>query len=243
MKKSLLVFALVAMMAAPAMADLNRTIHSEYSIAGPVSGSVPQARSSTVYEFTTLNGYYNQYTTSTTGRVDYWDGELCQTTETGAWQMDGFGVAWSAPSLAPQSELYVDFFASDGYFPYAGNYIGGYTIPVTGDGYLHTLWYDLTAAPLAMPTPDVWLVYSWDIVGIAPNPSMGPAHVGAVGELAAIGTDYNDGGWYASCSDGYHNFWYGGNPNADLYAELSAVPEPATLALLALGAFALIRRR
>jgi len=244
MKKSLLVFALVAMMAAPAMADLTRTV-SEYMSAGPLSGAVPQPRSSTVYDFTNLNGYYNQYTTTTAGVVDYWDGELCQTTETGAWLMDGFGVAWAAPFLAPQQSLYIDFFFDDGYLPWSGNYIGGYTIPVVGDGYLHTLSYDLTAAPLAMPTPDVWVVYSWDVVGTAGNPSMGPAHVGLPDPDpgAAIGTDVYEDGWIYSRSSGYGWTWYGGNPSADLYVTMSSVPEPATLALLALGAFALIRRR
>lgn len=37
--------------------------------------------------------------------------------------------------------------------------------------------------------------------------------------------------------------WFGGNPVANFYWKIDAVPEPMTLALLAVGALALIRRR
>lgn len=239
MKKSLLAFALVALMAAPAMAELNRTV-SEYLSAGPLVGAVPQARSSTVYQFTNLNGYYNTYRAP-----DLVDGELCQTIEAGSWLMDGFGVAWAAPAGSPQTKLYIDFHMDDGYMPWSGNLIRTYTIPVVADGYLHTAWYDLTASPLGIPTSAVWVMYSWDVQGgPSPFPTMGPAHVGVPDPDpgAAIGTDIYEDGWI-NYSNGWKWSWYGGNPSSDLYVELSSVPEPATLALLALGAFALIRRR
>jgi hypothetical protein len=238
MKKVLLMLALVGLISAPVLADVPRTLMGSGPLSADLSGAVaPGPRSSTVYQFTNTNNYYHAFLAP-----DVWDGEYVQTTQAGAWTMDGFSVGWYAPTGAPQTSLYVDFYFDDGYLPNALNYVTGYTIPVTADGLAHTNAYPVT--PVVIPTGSLWVTYSWDVAGAA-APNMGPLHVGVPDPDpgASIGTDLLEDGWYEWDGAAYHWWWYGGTPSSDLYLELSMLPEPATLALLGLGALALLRRR
>lgn len=237
MKNLVLVLAIVALMAAPAAADITRTQAVNSNLQsfnlGNLQGSA-DPRSAPVYSFTNTNGYYHAFLAP-----DSWDGELVYTTATAPWTMDGFSVAWNAPAGAPQTTMYIDFWANDGYNPWAGNHIAGYTIPVTADGYAHIGSYTVNQA---MPTSSVWVTYSFNVAGAA-APNMGPLHVGVPNPDpgAQVGTDYFQDGWYEFDGTAYHWWWYGGNPSSDLYLQLT--PEPGSLILLAVGALALLRRR
>lgn len=238
MKRLVLVMAIVALMAVPAVADINRTPVLNGNVQSFNLGSMVTTgdpRANPVYSFTNNNGYYHGFLSP-----DSWDGELCETIMPGAWTMDGFSIGWAAPTGAPQTTMYIDFWSWDGYAPWSGNHIVGYSLPVTADGYAHIGNY--TVSPVAMPTSWVWMTYSFNVAGAA-APNMGPLHVGVASPDpgAQVGTDYFEDGWYEWDGAAYHWWWYGGNPSSDLYAAMT--PEPGALVLLAVGALALLRRR
>ena len=215
----------VCAIAVPAMADLTQTINLGVLQTEMIGSSLPQTYSTTVYANTDTNGYYTSFATD-----DVYKSELCLTTMTGAWTMDGFAIGVYVPA-AGNHTIPVSFYSSDGYYPGAGNYIGGYnvTFTTTAAGGI-TGW---VGANLAIPTADVWQAYG------NPGTGYGVLHVNTPAE---IGTDYFSDGWIEYDGAGYHWWWHSGNPEADIYCAQST-PEPATLALFGLCGLALLRRR
>jgi len=228
MKKILILLAVVAI-AAPTMADLSRSVAASPA---PAPGTAAlDARSTWVYDHTATNGYFQAFDTG-----DFWKGELCITAATGPWTMDGFSYATYGPT-GTDYDVTVSFFDDDGYLPYSGNFVGSFSYSVVGGGLSQQIISLAGPEQLSFASPSVWFVYECSI-------GAGPLHVDQPG---AAGTDYYANGWIDAHDDGYGGTayswsWYGGTPNADLYAAMST-PEPTTLLLLSLGGLALLRRR
>ncbi|MFH0983436.1 MAG: PEP-CTERM sorting domain-containing protein [Planctomycetota bacterium] len=270
MRNLVLIAVLGALLAMPALAGPtpppDRVVAAP---SGPVAGTSGTPRdlppTPFAYKWTDVNGYYQQLNVSPT-LLEVWAGELAITTSPGGnWLMDGFEVGWSMPNAAPATaNMHIDFFADDGYYPNAGNYIGGFIIPVVNDMLpQYNLAGFTLATPMLMPTKSVWATYSFsDTENLVHVNGYGPIHVDDDGYSGNIGVDYFDDGWIsaedvvAPIDSTYYGaagwpgqvtqypwWYYGGppNPNADLY--LALTPEPTTLVFLAMGGFALIRRR
>ncbi|MBU0638664.1 MAG: PEP-CTERM sorting domain-containing protein [Planctomycetes bacterium] len=199
------------------------------SVIGQVQGlGGPANDDNLVYDQRATNGYYTAFATD-----DVYKGELYETTAGGAWTMNAFHIGVVVPA-AGQFTFPIEFYDNNpGYYPSAGYFVGGYNVSAnfpSAGGW--TLQVDI--AGLNFAGPDVWMCYDYAGTGT------GVLHVDSP---PTIGTNYFDNGWIELDGTGYHWWWYGGTPNADLYGALNMVPEPGTIALLALGGLALIRRR
>lgn len=223
MRKVVVLLAVVAL-TAPALAA--RVDSAPVKWSGTVTSLSGTRDTNHVYEAIGFNGYYTPWTPD-----DAYKAELCYVTAAAPWTMDEFNIGFVAgPGTV---SVPVEFWEGDG-LGWFGAYIGGFTLsfdlPQLG---AYTASIDISATPLTFNTTDVWMLYINDptLVGIMHS------------DPPTIGSDYYANGWIEYDGTGYHWWWYGGTPNADLYMALNAVPEPGALALLALGGLALIRRR
>jgi hypothetical protein len=226
----------VAALAVPAFAGPVET-----TVSGQAVNTINQdtLRSTLVYDHSLLNGYLNSWAVG-----DEYKAELCLTTATAPWMMDGFTIA---PAVNADGAYNIDIWFYEestlgvGYAPdvfvNAPDAIVPVSFNVTGTGGLLSIVevsVDLSATPINFTDLNVWMCYRND----ANNNTYGVAHV----DPGGIGVDYYGNGWIEQNSLGFWWYWYGGVPNADLYAKLSMVPEPAGLLLIGLGVLALRRR-
>ena len=104
----------VCAIAVPAMAELTQTIDLGVLQTNMIGSTLPQTLGPTVYENSDTNGYYTGFTAD-----DVYKGELCVTTMTGAWTMDGFAIGVYVPAAGTHT-IPVEFYQDDGSYPYAG---------------------------------------------------------------------------------------------------------------------------
>jgi hypothetical protein len=240
MKKSLLLFALVAMMASPAMADL---------VAQPVQGCAghigASPRGAVVYLQEDAGWGYGS-----TSFPQNWDDDMLLDVTglpEGPWLLDSFEWAvWNHSSSAgPMSTI--DVTASF------------YNWDIESSSYLlagsHTWTEDLVADFGGNGLEIGWfgsfsmtnLNALWGDIALQQDIMVNIQFANPTGGATRAGPLFSDVPPTVGSSDPYfsvegeHGYWFGGA--SYMFFGVDVLPEPATLVLLAIGGFALLRRR
>jgi len=242
MKKSLLLFALVAMMATPAMADLVGEPALNYV---GHTGAMPRG------QVTYLQEDIGIVYSLTTFPQTWGDDILMDVTglpEEGPWLLDSFewAVYNSSASAGPLGALditakFYNWDIESSSYLLAGQHswtedmvadFGDTGLPV---GYYGT--FGLT--DLNADWGDIPLMADAYVMVTFANP---------IGGATKVGTAFSHVAPTVGSSDEYfglngsHGYWFGSSPSY-LFLGVDVLPEPATLVLLAIGGFALLRRR
>jgi hypothetical protein len=240
MKKSLLAFALVAMVAAPAFADL---------VAEPILGSASHVspRGVVAYDQENITTVYSR-----TAFPQSWDDDMLLDVTglgEGPWLLDSFAWACynSSSSAGPLATIGVtatfynwDFESSTYILAGSHTWTEDLVADFGGVG-LAPGWYGTFGMQnLNAEWGDIWLQQRMKVNLTFANPTGGSNRVGtafSVGTAPTIGTSDP---WFSI--DGAHGYWFSSTPSYAFFA-IDVLPEPMTLALLAVGGLALLRRR
>ena len=247
MKRVLLCMALASLACAPAMAEIavastdvivgeaqavtvNRGVGQEiYQNLSPVAGYTGQDLGIWVYDDLQLDYALSGGNT------------LLDTVTFSVYYSSGGALGSSLDTADIDIAFYVDDGVSD---PMVSPFLGGFNISVDftdgtpGTG-LPPGYYSLITVPNVgidlLGEQYIWAGAAYSAIGgtVAPGDAgqiiAGPQTIGASQDYF-----FEDPGGL---------FYFGGDPKADFLWELSVVPEPATLGLMALGGIALLRRR
>ena len=240
MKKVLLMVALVGLLAGPALAGILQSADPKPLYAG---GSVSASPRGTVYydDTTTVTAGYTRPVTAGTGS-EIGDELLMTNTDVVYLDSCGFSIYNSTTggntlpiTTATITLRFYNYDMLSSSFVFAGGLAWNAVqldLPV---GYYTT--FDVTDLydplnPIALTNDVLATMQLTNITGGSTRAGQVLANPPTVGSSA----DY-------FFRDGQLGWWFSGNPVANFYWKIDGVPEPATLALLAVGALALIRRR
>lgn len=242
MKKLVLMFAIIGMIAAPASAALVDSVGPTAidGFNGTVNLGGSGARSLVYSDTTAVGGY--------APGVGIEFGDELETDKTGCPGCDMLdSISWAVynSSAATAALTTVDltmniYDTSGGADPTPANLCASINWGTLAPG-LNPGWYTVYSASdlcaYEMCCPDVMTVtleYANAPVGSVPGTIIAnPPTLGTSGDWFWKDNHAGTSGWY----------WFGGSPVANFYFEVGCCPEPSTLALLGLGALALIRRR
>lgn len=238
MKKVLLMVALVGLLAGPALAGMLQSAEPTPLYAGGAISASP--RGVTYYDnTTTITASYSRPVVAGVGS-EIGDELLMTNTETVYLDSVGFSILNPSTSAGPITtcSITVRFYNYDllgDTFIYAGGLTWDAVQLDLPLGYYQTFdvadLYD-ALNPIALSNDVLATMQLTNITGGATRAGQMVANPPTVG----ASDDY-------FFRDGQLGWWFGGTPVANFYWHIDGVPEPMTLALLAVGALALIRRR
>lgn len=220
--RKIVVLAMLALVVPALAGQLNAV--SPTSVAPLTVGGARALTGNIVYDNTT-NGqpyYFNQTGTEVGDDISFAGGQ------TG--NLQAFTFIYYDPSPAATTAN-VFFYEQDLVTGEVGNYLGGYTIenlPGVGAWIINV---DPVDYPITFDQPDIWMSVQFD-----------DANSGLILYTPpTVGTSYDVFAQFTGTWSYY--YFTGHNPAANFGLAVSLTPEPASLALLALGALTLIRRR